>query len=100
MNQPLPSDSPSDRLRALLEISTNLSKTLALDPLLTQIADTLFELFEQADPNAAIRSGGDTYWSGGHLLSCGGGATSGGFEAFTFALASSGGNRGSSRRGE
>ncbi|MBN9120077.1 MAG: SpoIIE family protein phosphatase [Planctomycetes bacterium] len=40
---------PSDRLRALLEISTNLSRTLELDPLLVQIADTLFGLFKQAD---------------------------------------------------
>ena len=40
---------PSDRLRALLEISTNLSRTLDLDPLLTQIADTLFGVFKQAD---------------------------------------------------
>jgi len=40
---------PSDRLRALLEISTNLSRTLDLDPLLVQIADTLFGVFKQAD---------------------------------------------------
>lgn len=40
---------PSDRLRALLEISTNLSRTLELDPLLGQIADTLFSVFKQAD---------------------------------------------------
>ena len=40
---------PSDRLRALLDISTNLSRTLDLDPLLTQIADTLFSVFQQAD---------------------------------------------------
>jgi serine phosphatase RsbU (regulator of sigma subunit) len=40
---------PSDRLRALLEISTNLSRTLELDPLLAQIADTLFGVFKQAD---------------------------------------------------
>lgn len=40
---------PSDRLRALLEISTNLSRTLDLDPLLNQIADTLFGVFKQAD---------------------------------------------------
>jgi serine phosphatase RsbU (regulator of sigma subunit)/pSer/pThr/pTyr-binding forkhead associated (FHA) protein len=40
---------PADRLRALLEISTNLSKTLDLDPLLNQIADTLFGVFKQAD---------------------------------------------------
>jgi serine phosphatase RsbU (regulator of sigma subunit) len=40
---------PSDRLRALLEISTSLSRTLELDPLLKQIADTLFGVFRQAD---------------------------------------------------
>jgi sigma-B regulation protein RsbU (phosphoserine phosphatase) len=40
---------PSDRLRALLEISTGLSKTLDLDPLLGQIAETLFGVFRQAD---------------------------------------------------
>ncbi len=40
---------PSDRLRALLEISTNLSRTLELDPLLSQIADTLFSVFKQSD---------------------------------------------------
>jgi serine phosphatase RsbU (regulator of sigma subunit) len=40
---------PSDRLRALLDISTNLSRTLDLDPLLHQIADTLFGVFRQAD---------------------------------------------------
>jgi serine phosphatase RsbU (regulator of sigma subunit) len=40
---------PSDRLRALLEISTSLSKTLELEPLLPQIADTLFSTFRQAD---------------------------------------------------
>ncbi|MBP3960145.1 SpoIIE family protein phosphatase [Gemmata sp. G18] len=40
---------PSDRLRALLEISTNLSRTHEFDPLLAQIADTLFGVFKQAD---------------------------------------------------
>ena len=40
---------PSDRLRALLDISANLSRTLELDPLLGQIADTLFGVFRQAD---------------------------------------------------
>ncbi|MFM8273141.1 MAG: FHA domain-containing protein, partial [Gemmata sp.] len=40
---------PSDRLRALLDISTNLSRTHELDPLLAQIADTLFGVFKQAD---------------------------------------------------
>jgi len=40
---------PADRLRALLDISTSLSKTLELDPLLIQIADTLLNVFKQAD---------------------------------------------------
>jgi sigma-B regulation protein RsbU (phosphoserine phosphatase) len=40
---------PADMLRALLEISTNLSRTLDLDTLLPQIADTLFGVFRQAD---------------------------------------------------
>ncbi len=40
---------PSDRLRALLTISTGLSKTLEINQLLPQIADTLFEVFKQAD---------------------------------------------------
>ena len=40
---------PADRLRALLEISTGLSKTLELDPLLDQIAQTMFGVFRQAD---------------------------------------------------
>lgn len=40
---------PTDRLRALLEISTSLSRTLELNPLLEQIAKTLFDVFKQAD---------------------------------------------------
>ncbi len=40
---------PSERLRALLEISTNLSRMLELDPLMAQIAQTLFSVFKQAD---------------------------------------------------
>ena len=39
----------SDRMRALLEISTTLAKTLELEPLLPQVADTLFGVFLQAD---------------------------------------------------
>lgn len=39
----------ADRLRAILEVSGGLSKTLDLDPLLTQIAETLFKTFKQAD---------------------------------------------------
>ncbi len=40
---------PSDRLRALLDISTGLSRTLDLGPLLPAIADSLFRVFRQAD---------------------------------------------------
>jgi serine phosphatase RsbU (regulator of sigma subunit) len=40
---------PSERLRALLDISTGLSKTLELGPLMEQIAKTLFDVFRQAD---------------------------------------------------
>jgi serine phosphatase RsbU (regulator of sigma subunit)/pSer/pThr/pTyr-binding forkhead associated (FHA) protein len=40
---------PAEKLRHLLEISGNLSKTLELDPLLPKIADSLFGLFRQAD---------------------------------------------------
>jgi serine phosphatase RsbU (regulator of sigma subunit)/pSer/pThr/pTyr-binding forkhead associated (FHA) protein len=40
---------PAEKLRTLLEISGNLSKTLQLDTLLPRIADSLFQLFRQAD---------------------------------------------------
>ncbi len=40
---------PAEKLRGLLEISTNLSKTLELDSLLPKIVDCLFHLFRQAD---------------------------------------------------
>jgi serine phosphatase RsbU (regulator of sigma subunit)/pSer/pThr/pTyr-binding forkhead associated (FHA) protein len=40
---------PAEKLRGLLEISANLSKTLELEPLLPKIADTLFQVFRQAD---------------------------------------------------
>ncbi|OWK42358.1 SpoIIE family protein phosphatase [Fimbriiglobus ruber] len=40
---------PAERLRALLDISTSLSRTLELEPLLPQIADALFNVFRQAD---------------------------------------------------
>ena len=39
----------SEKMRALLEISTSLSKTLELEPLLPQVAETLFSVFLQAD---------------------------------------------------
>jgi phosphoserine phosphatase RsbU/P len=40
---------PAEKLRLLLEISGNLSKTLELTTLLPKIADALFGLFRQAD---------------------------------------------------
>lgn len=40
---------PTERIRALLDISASLSRTLELDPLLNQIAATLFGVFKQAD---------------------------------------------------
>lgn len=40
---------PADRLRALLSISANLSKTLELDQMLAMVADDLLGVFKQAD---------------------------------------------------
>jgi phosphoserine phosphatase RsbU/P len=40
---------PVEQVRLLLSISTTLSRTLELDPLLEQIADSLFAVFRQAD---------------------------------------------------
>jgi sigma-B regulation protein RsbU (phosphoserine phosphatase) len=40
---------PAEKIRHLLEISGNLSKTLDLDALLPKIVDNLFQLFRQAD---------------------------------------------------
>ena len=40
---------PTEKIKALLDISTNLSKTLELDALLPKIADSLFQLFRQGD---------------------------------------------------
>jgi serine phosphatase RsbU (regulator of sigma subunit)/pSer/pThr/pTyr-binding forkhead associated (FHA) protein len=40
---------PSERLRALLDISRSLSQTLELEPLLNQVAEVLFQVFRQAD---------------------------------------------------
>jgi serine phosphatase RsbU (regulator of sigma subunit) len=42
-------DQPNEKLRALIDISNNLSRTLELDPLLPKIVDSLFQLFKQAD---------------------------------------------------
>jgi len=47
--QNLLENQPAERIRALLEISTSLSRTLDLDTLLNQIAATLFGAFKQAD---------------------------------------------------
>ena len=40
---------PAEKLRGLLEISANLSKTLDLNELMPKIVDSLFQLFRQAD---------------------------------------------------
>ncbi|MGL4419024.1 MAG: FHA domain-containing protein, partial [Gemmataceae bacterium] len=40
---------PMDRLRVLLEISSGLSQTIELDPLLNQIAEKVLGVFRQAD---------------------------------------------------
>jgi serine phosphatase RsbU (regulator of sigma subunit) len=40
---------PSERIKALLDISVGLSRMLELDPLLNTISDTLFGVFRQAD---------------------------------------------------
>ena len=40
---------PAEQLRALLDISSSLAKTLELEPLLPQITETLFSVFRQAD---------------------------------------------------
>jgi serine phosphatase RsbU (regulator of sigma subunit)/pSer/pThr/pTyr-binding forkhead associated (FHA) protein len=48
---------PAEKLRLLVEIANNLSKTLELGPLLPKIADSLFSLFRQADRCFLIQSG-------------------------------------------
>jgi serine phosphatase RsbU (regulator of sigma subunit) len=40
---------PAEKLRVILDITTNLSKTLDLDSLLPKIVDSMFALFRQAD---------------------------------------------------
>src|SRR5262249_17786202 len=40
---------PAERLRVIVEISNNLSRTLDLDSLLPRIVDSLFHLYKQAD---------------------------------------------------
>ncbi len=48
-SQALLESQPTEKIKALLDISTNLSKTLELDALLPKIADSLFQLFRQGD---------------------------------------------------
>ncbi len=40
---------PAEKIKALLDITTNLSKTLALDSLWPKIVENLFQMFKQAD---------------------------------------------------
>jgi serine phosphatase RsbU (regulator of sigma subunit)/pSer/pThr/pTyr-binding forkhead associated (FHA) protein len=48
---------PADKIKALLDISSNLSKTLELEPLLPKIGDSLFQMFRQADRCFIITAG-------------------------------------------
>ncbi len=48
-NSSLLDQHPSEKLRLLIEISGNLSKTLELDRLMPKIVDSLFNAFKQAD---------------------------------------------------
>jgi serine phosphatase RsbU (regulator of sigma subunit)/pSer/pThr/pTyr-binding forkhead associated (FHA) protein len=48
---------PAEKLRLLLDISGNLSKTLELNALLPKITDSLFQLFKQADRCFLITAG-------------------------------------------
>jgi serine phosphatase RsbU (regulator of sigma subunit)/pSer/pThr/pTyr-binding forkhead associated (FHA) protein len=48
---------PAEKLRTLVEISSDLTKTLELNSLLPKIADSLFHLFRQADRCFLITSG-------------------------------------------
>src|SRR5947208_4433107 len=50
---------PAEKLRLLLEISNNLSKTLDLGSVFPKIADSLFNLFRQADRCFIILSEAD-----------------------------------------
>src|SRR5262245_874132 len=50
---------PAEKLRLLVEITNNLSKTLELQTLLPKIADNLFHLFKQADRCFLIQAEGD-----------------------------------------
>src|SRR5262249_1549423 len=48
---------PAEKLRLLVEISGNLAKTLELKTLLPKIADSIFQLFKQADRCFVIQQG-------------------------------------------
>ncbi len=50
---------PAEKLRLLIEITNNLSKTLELQTLLPKIADSLFHLFKQADRCFIIQAEGE-----------------------------------------
>jgi phosphoserine phosphatase RsbU/P len=50
---------PAEKLRLLIEITNNLSKTLELQSLLPKIADSLFNLFKQADRCFIIQAEGE-----------------------------------------
>jgi serine phosphatase RsbU (regulator of sigma subunit)/pSer/pThr/pTyr-binding forkhead associated (FHA) protein len=50
---------PAEKLRTMLEITANLSKTLELNTLLPKIADSLFHLFRQADRCFLIETDGE-----------------------------------------
>jgi serine phosphatase RsbU (regulator of sigma subunit)/pSer/pThr/pTyr-binding forkhead associated (FHA) protein len=51
---------PVEKLRTLIDISSNLSKTLELNELLPKIADSLFQMFRQADRCFLIQQGEGT----------------------------------------
>src|SRR5262249_17018337 len=50
-------NTPAEKLRLLIEISANLAKTLELKTLLPKIADSMFQLFKQADRCFVIQQG-------------------------------------------
>jgi phosphoserine phosphatase RsbU/P len=58
-NHQLLDQQPAEKLRLLLEIGANLSRTLELSPLLPQIAESLFLLFRQADRCFLIETEGE-----------------------------------------
>lgn len=51
---------PEAKLRAVLEISSNLARTLALDEVLPRILESLFKIFPQADRGFVVLREGDT----------------------------------------